>query len=714
MILNDEPNEKVTLSNVGKVTEFNIKATAHSFRILSSGLYSNKIRAIIRELSCNALDAMVAAGRGDVPFEVHLPTAIEPWFSVKDTGIGLSADDVERIASTYFESTKRDSNKFIGALGLGSKSPFSYTDNYSLIAIKDGIKNTYAAFISDDGIPATALMATESTNDHSGVEIKFNVNDTRDFIRFKQEALYVFTYFDKKPIVTGYGDFQFTTVEYREKDITPGVSQYVRSNNFTKAYAVMGNIAYPIEMPNAETNLGELQYILNNKVEIKFDIGELDFNPSREALNYSAQTINAIKQKLESIRDSIALLIEEKVKSIENLWEIQSVLSNYFNNSLYTASVSSFIAKSDSFRKFFSNGVRKEFEVTFDELSKYNIKARSFTVSSYKGTINDNKPCRRTIKDTNGNHVLEEYFDISMNKNTFFIVNNSKIGGLERAKYHFRRQPHGVTVFLLEPLDIKCSADFKGFLNYIYSPGNVLDQSELIEKPKETKSSFKNISILKMIHTSYNSRTGRKQSWAEGGKLSEFSSTETYYYIPLKGFEVESAYGLNSAYRLFEAMKNCGISSLSNINLYGVRKSDIETIKKLTNWINIEDYIVGVLKGLPPEPLIKSHNLFNNYSYFSHDMIINSISSKLEKESSFKKVCEYYSKYNGNSFRNDSVKFIYKLYNNNTEVDSTIEIIKKELAETNKKYPLLQYISFYSIKPEAVVDYIKLIDKQHT
>ena len=80
------------LSNVGATGEFRIRNSAKAFKILSDGLYSNKIRAIVRELSCNAVDSHVAADKENVPFEVHLPTMLEPWFSVKDFGIGLDND----------------------------------------------------------------------------------------------------------------------------------------------------------------------------------------------------------------------------------------------------------------------------------------------------------------------------------------------------------------------------------------------------------------------------------------------------------------------------------------------------------------------------------------------------------------------------------------------------------------------------------------------
>jgi hypothetical protein len=83
MKLSSAPQHEAILSNVGEVGEFRIRNSAKAFSILSSGLYSNKIRAIIRELSCNAVDSHVAANRNTTPFDVHLPNAMEPWFAIR-------------------------------------------------------------------------------------------------------------------------------------------------------------------------------------------------------------------------------------------------------------------------------------------------------------------------------------------------------------------------------------------------------------------------------------------------------------------------------------------------------------------------------------------------------------------------------------------------------------------------------------------------------
>ena len=242
MILNNTPENQAIMSNVGEIGEFRIRNSAKAFNILSSGLYANKIRAIIRELSCNAVDSHVAAGKTDVPFEIHLPNSLDPFFSIRDFGTGLTHDQVTNIYTTYFESTKTDSNAFIGALGLGSKSPFSYTDNFTVTAIKDGKRGIYSAFTNGEGVPSIALMMTEETDEPSGVEIKFSVNDRYDFYKFRDEAVKVFRHFKLKPTIKGCAEFRFELPDYETRDIIPGVHTL---NNARRSVAVMGNIAYP-------------------------------------------------------------------------------------------------------------------------------------------------------------------------------------------------------------------------------------------------------------------------------------------------------------------------------------------------------------------------------------------------------------------------------------------------------------------------------------
>jgi len=56
-------DRNVTTSGLTQQESFQIKATGKAFKILSDGLYSDKPLAVVRELSCNAWDSHVAAGK---------------------------------------------------------------------------------------------------------------------------------------------------------------------------------------------------------------------------------------------------------------------------------------------------------------------------------------------------------------------------------------------------------------------------------------------------------------------------------------------------------------------------------------------------------------------------------------------------------------------------------------------------------------------------
>jgi len=98
----DRLRTDIERSGITTENEFTIKASSQAFDILSSGLYSDKILAVVRELSCNARDSNVEA-KNPEPFEIHLPNGLEPYFSVTDNGLGLSQESAMHLYTTYFE-----------------------------------------------------------------------------------------------------------------------------------------------------------------------------------------------------------------------------------------------------------------------------------------------------------------------------------------------------------------------------------------------------------------------------------------------------------------------------------------------------------------------------------------------------------------------------------------------------------------------------------
>ena len=147
MIIQQEVSAPIITSIGATPSKFKIKASAKAFKILS-GFYSEPILAIPRELGANAWDAHVKAKNTKQMFEVHAPNTLEPWFTIRDFGTGLSPEDIDQIYTTYFESTKTGENESDGCMGLGSKTPFNYTENFSVISYFEGVKYIYNCFIS--------------------------------------------------------------------------------------------------------------------------------------------------------------------------------------------------------------------------------------------------------------------------------------------------------------------------------------------------------------------------------------------------------------------------------------------------------------------------------------------------------------------------------------------------------------------------------------
>jgi len=313
-------NEVSTVERIGVKAEstFKIKTTAKAFRILSSGLYSDKITAIIRELSCNAYDSHVAANKEDKPFEIHLPNPIEPFFSIKDFGIGLSHKDVMTLYTTYFDSNKTDSNEYVGCLGLGSKSPFSYVDSFTVTSIFEGKKTVYNSFINEEGIPTIVPLGSENTKEHNGLEVMFSVTE-KDFNEFKNKAAHVLRYFPVAPIING-NAVEVEKIKYVVKHPLWGTK--INDGDGKKTYAIMGNVPYLVNTSDFE-NLEEYQDSILRyfNCDMFFKIGQLDVTPSREKLSYTEETRKIILERLKKIYQDIQVDIEKRIKDINRFWD---------------------------------------------------------------------------------------------------------------------------------------------------------------------------------------------------------------------------------------------------------------------------------------------------------------------------------------------------------------------------------------------------------
>ena len=717
MILSNAPQNEAVMSNVGEIGEFRIRNSAKAFNILSSGLYANKVRAVIRELSCNAVDSHVAAGRADTPFDVHLPNALEPHFSIRDYGTGLSHDQVTQIYTTYFESTKTNSNAFIGALGLGSKSPFSYTDNFTVTAIQNGKKGIYTAFINESGVPSIALMMQEDTDEPSGVEVKFSVNDRYDFDKFRQEARIVYKFFALRPVVSGSAGFEFEDADYESRDIIPGVHAYKGRSG---SVAIMGNIAYPIDVPAADTSLGEMRGMLNCGLELHFGIGELDFQASREGLSYIPSTIEAIKNKLESLNAALSVVIAAEADVIPNLWDRAVFLYKKKEHRLWTAAVAKYAtdtALPTYNTKQYSQMARFDFKVT-DLAADYNIVIKQLHQSRGSKTVNNGKSSTEYAdnhaKDANGHYITWQEWHIGVDDASHFVINDLKTGASERARYHYREtgcNTYQRTIWILEKADKTKAMDTAAFFAAIQEPPTARRFAATTLMQREREKLGKNVTILSLQkrNTGNYRRSDEDMVWRDAGKADTFDTTGTFYYVPLSGFTMQSSKGYTSGAELYDDVK--GLPGLFTGTIYGVRKSDIEEIKKMPNWINFEEHVAATLNGKDTAKILMSlvKSRLDNADILQYN---SQVLGLIDSNSPYTKIVETFAKvekFQGNSY---NVERLFRRFAPSANLSPDALLIKynTEMKAVTSRYPLLNKLNTYRCEASDIAEYVNLID----
>lgn len=721
MILNTNPENSAVLSNVSSTNEFRIRNSSKAFSILSSGLYANKIKAIIRELSCNAYDSHVAAGKPDEPFTVHLPNRLEPWFSIRDFGVGLSHDEVINIYTTYFESTKTTSNDFVGALGLGSKSPFSYTENFTVTAIKGGKKGIYSAFVNDSGVPSIALMSESDTDEGPGVEIRFSVEDFNDIPKFQSEAVAVYTWFKTQPIVTGYSGYDAAlksgSISYTEKDIVPGIHRTASISRYSyqqyPSYAVMGNIAYPIEVPNPQQNLGSLADLLKYGLVIEFNIGEIDFQASREGLSYIPQTIAAIKAKLENLQAKMYDLFLEKVKGVDkNKWVFAGWLIKESQDSLWGQYAVKY-AKDNPSPLYVISTYNYPGTLYYTNLPLPNEELDAFNIKPTLIFRNYGTPKEFDFK-VHQPHV---------NYNTMhFFLNDTNKGAIQRIKNHVKNLSVSSTQYyiILDKIDKSKEMQTDAFFDMIHNPPE--DLIHKVSDTKETsvskKSRNSDITILKLAfnpkaRNTYNGNLGVFYTWKEWGKLNAITnSIDTFYYIPVSGF-VSITKKISKFKETIHLLKDTVLFGKSIGGVYGVRKADLDEVEKLPNWVNIEDHIEDIFKKNKSKILEESCStvidIMPTLKY--NEVICKSLSDK----SDFKILNQ---KMRVPNTKNDIKRLAEVLKDYDPEFLQEIikyqDSLRNECKAVLNKYPLLQHLNNYLpiSSYEQIAEYINLIDKK--
>lgn len=319
---------------IGAETEehvFKINTSALAFQTLSASLYSDRVSAIIRELSCNAYDAHVAANKKAVPFEIHLPTQLNSEFIIRDFGTSMTDEQILELYCEYFSSSKQGTNKQIGGFGIGSKSPFSYTDGFTIIARMCGEKRVYSAYVNEQGLPAVVRLSTEDCDEPTGLEVKFPVKP-KDISEFEEKARKVLEFFNPAPKVNR-PDFKPYTATYK---LTGKRWKLRATDQHSGPRVIMGMVPYQVSGLK-ELELDDIEKkMLNMPLDIFVPVGTVSPAATRESLTNDKATIERLRQLIHEIHDEMEDSIDVKMKDFQNGWDKLDFLKTFRGSHLET------------------------------------------------------------------------------------------------------------------------------------------------------------------------------------------------------------------------------------------------------------------------------------------------------------------------------------------------------------------------------------------
>jgi len=693
MILNDviAPVEK---NNVSNEHVFKIKTSSKAFEILSKSIYSDPIAAPIRELSANAWDSHKRA-KNPEQFIVHLPNEMNSTFYVRDFGTGMSEEDIHNIYTTYFESTKSNSNDEIGCLGLGSKTPFCCTDIFVVTSFFNGIKKIFSAFL-ENGLPKIAKMHEEPTDEKNGLMVAFSVKSS-DFSNFYQKAKSIFSNFNEKPKIIGH---EITFEDCNPVHIGHGWITYDKQSYYSgTASALMGNILYPIKSDQIGLTRSDSELIQSIKLVLKFDIGEIEMSASREHLQYTSKTILAINEKLQFFKKDYIEIFEKEILAQPDFYSAKMVYFKYEN---------------------ILNKLKSSF------------------VANKSGWIFDGKDLKDDIVHQSGNPYEVTYFPPNSKKSkkskkAKFYVNQyivCYIGDAKNSIGRIKQDFNNCGACLFNPIDdaqlIKNIQDYYGSSLVFRKTSDLTDTPKLKQAPRERN--IKSLYVFNRMsdscsRNSYYDSKNRIRDWHLEDV--DVTSSDPIIYFNIRNYDfVDFSEHDSLCIRKSISVFLNKIDPTRTIKIYGLNK-------KLTNmsstFINFSDFILKYKKEI--QELYSELEIFKFFDEYNNKIIKdlsknyksiknkNSIAHKnfrkiaaLEK---YVKICKKKNvKDNSHKFDMINVHTFEYLFNKDAKMPLK-KIIGDYKMELFTKYPMLGLINEALVQntQEILIDYINFIDK---
>jgi anti-sigma regulatory factor (Ser/Thr protein kinase) len=273
--------------------------------VLRSKMYTNPIRIICQEIAANARDANREAGNKNSPIKIRFD---QNFFNnkgcsivIEDDGPGISPERMTEIFINYGASTKRHTNTQTGGFGLGCKTPFAYTDTFTILTKVDGVKYTYQAVIEKNRTGKIYLLFQEPTSDPNGTAIIIPVGEYEKNT-FIKECHRATLFWNPRPVLDPAFITPLPALKKHE-------DSFIIDTGFCGLYAA-GIYALVDDIPYFFNNNDSFNKIA---IFLRFKTGELSISANRETLHMDNETEEKITKRYKSFVASYTKAVFEEI-----------------------------------------------------------------------------------------------------------------------------------------------------------------------------------------------------------------------------------------------------------------------------------------------------------------------------------------------------------------------------------------------------------------
>jgi hypothetical protein len=261
---------------------------------LVKSLYSDPLKAFIREAIQNAIDAMRVNNTLDKGIFIHMPTEDNPKLSITDYGAGISEETFNTTYGKLGYSTKREDNTLNGGFGIGRLSIVAASEQGYITTIHNGFKYVY--FLSLKDTYSYQLISKTECSEPTGTTVEIVVDIKKNSSSIKSIYLSVYT-------LTAFLDFPVHSNNY----LVTEINAYCRSN--FSCYSVPNTpISYKVQYTKHPDSLVKQNY------SVAIQIGDITYYDVNTFFNSEDTGYSKIDK--ETVLKSKSSLILAKLKGL--------------------------------------------------------------------------------------------------------------------------------------------------------------------------------------------------------------------------------------------------------------------------------------------------------------------------------------------------------------------------------------------------------------